>query len=290
MSEMEKMVVCCALTGSLTQRSQNPALPHTPEELARDAVECYEAGATMVHVHARMPDGTPTSSPQVFLEIQKLIKEQCDLIICMSTGGAPGMTIEQRLGHIPVCKPEFGSLNSGSMNFALARGTTILKEIIFPNKFETLAHYGDTFWEAGTAPEFEVYDVGQINNILFVTEQGHFHPPLNYNIVLGVLGGAAPTMENLMHMKNQIEKIPNATWCVTGIGRHQWRLLNQAMLLGGHVRTGLEDNIYVQRGVLAESNAQMVKKVVRMAKELDREIADLDEAKEILKVPRKKYS
>ena len=287
MSEMSKMVVCCALTGSLTQRSQNPALPHTPEELAKDAFECYEAGATMVHVHARMPDGTPTSSPQVFQEIQKQIKEKCDIMICMSTGGAPGMTLEQRLGHIPICKPEMGSLNSGSMNFALAAGTTILKEIIFPNTFETLGNYGDTFKGAGTAPEFEVYDVGQISNVIFVRDQGHFHDPLNFNIVLGVLGGAAPTMENLMHMKSIIEQIPRATWCITGIGRHQWRLLTQAILLGGHVRTGLEDNIYVQRGVLAKSNAQMVEKIVRIAKELDREIADIDEAKELLQLPRK---
>ncbi len=284
---LEKLVITCALTGSLTSRVQNPALPHTPEELANDAYACYEAGATMVHLHARMPDGTPTASPEVFQDIVKRVKEKCDVLLCLSTGGAPGMTLEQRLGHIPICKPEMGSLNSGSMNFALARGTTILKEIIFPNKFETLGHFGDTFKEAGTAAEFEVYDVGQINNILFVREQGHFHDPLNYNIVLGILGGAAPTMENLMYMKNLIEKIPRATWCVTGIGRHQWRLVTQAILLGGNVRCGLEDNIYISRGVLAESNKQMVEKCVRLAKELDREIADLDEAKEIMQLPRK---
>jgi len=283
---LEKLVITCALTGSLTSRAQNPALPHTPEELANDAYACYEAGATMVHIHARMPDGTPTASPEVFQDIVKRVKEKCDVLLCLSTGGAPGMTLEQRLGHIPICKPDMGSLNSGSMNFALARGTTILKEIIFPNKFETLGHFGDTFKEAGTAPEFEVYDVGQINNILFVREQGHFHDPLNYNIVLGVLGGAAPTMENLMYMKNLIEKIPRATWCITGIGRHQWRLITQAILLGGNVRCGLEDNIYISRGVLAESNKQMVEKCVHLAKELDREIADLDEAKEIMQLPR----
>jgi 3-keto-5-aminohexanoate cleavage enzyme len=269
---MEKLVITVALDGAEVTREQTPHLPITPVELAEDAARCREAGAAMVHVHGRLPDGTPTQSAEVYAEIIREIRSRTDVIVQVSTGGAVGMTAEERLQPVYL-KPEMASLTTGTVNFG--RG-------VFWNPPELIEHFARTMVEQGVVPEIEAFDLGHINNALALVKQGILKLPLHFDFVMGVPGGIAPTVPNLVHMAQAIPE--GCTWSVAGIGRAQLPLATAAIVMGGHVRVGLEDNIYYTKGVLT-TNAMLVERIVRIARELGREIATPDEARQILRIP-----
>lgn len=273
---MEKLIITVALDGAEVTREQNPYLPITPVELAEDAARCRQAGASMVHVHGRLSDGTPTQSGQVYAEILKETRARTDIIVQTSTGGAVGMSAEERLQPV-MLKPEMASLTTGTVNFG--RG-------VFENSPEMIEQFARTMVEQGVVPEIEAFDVGHIANALALVKQGILKLPLHFDFVLGVPGGIPGTVKNLLFMSESIPE--GCTWSVAGIGRAQLPLATAAIILGGHVRVGLEDNIYYSKGVLT-SNVMLVDRVVRLARELGREVATPDEARRILRVPERTF-
>lgn len=268
---MEKLVITVALDGAEVTKAQTPHLPVTPAELGADAERVRQAGAAMVHVHGRLPDGTSTQSREVYAEIIREIRARTDIIIQVSTGGAVGMTAAERLEPV-FLRPEMASLTGGTVNFG--RG-------VFYNSPEMIEEFARTMVAEGVVPEIECFDLGHISNALALVKQGILSLPLHFDLVMGVPGGIAPTIRNLVHMAESVPE--GCTWSVAGIGRAQLPLANAAMLLGGHVRVGLEDNIYYTKGVLA-SNEMLVARVVRLARELGREVATPDEARRILRL------
>ena len=301
----EKLIITAALTGAITVPTQTPHLPYTPEQLAADAIACARAGAAAVHVHARDPkDGRPSSDPELFGQIVTGIKAGCNAIIGITTGGGMGMTPEERLRTIPRYQPELASFNLGSMNFSIhpvarrykpedyrfeweqgyIEGT---KNFIFRNTFGDMEVFVKTMRECHTRPEFEAYDVGHLYNLQFLVKSGLVSPPLWIQFVLGVLGGLAATPEDLLVMKQTADRLfgaENYRWSVIGVGYPaEFHMAAMAIMLGGHVRVGLEDNIFIRRRELA-TNAQLVEKVVSMAREFEREIATPDEARKMLEL------
>jgi len=267
---MDKLIITAALTGAEVTSKNNPNLPVTPGEIAEAAYHCYEAGASMVHLHVRNEDETPTQAAEIFKETVDLIKTKCNIIIQVSTGGAVGMTAEERLQPVYL-KPEMASLSTGSVNFG---------DDVFLNPPAYLEKFAQVMREQGVKPEIEVFDVGMINNALQLVKKGLLSEPLHYDFVLDVPGGIPGTVKNLLHL---IESIPpGSTWTVAGMGRTELPLGTVAIIMGGHVRVGFEDNIYYEKGVLADSNAQLVERMVRVAKIHSRPVASPDEARKIL--------
>ena len=299
---MEKLILTAAVTGSVHIPTQTPYLPLTPKEIADEAVRSAEAGAAIVHIHARDPkDGKPCSDLEVFREIITSIKERSDVIICISTGGGAGMSIEERTKTIPVFKPEMASCNMGSMNFGLYPLLDRFKEFKFPwekpyleltrnfifaNTFADLEYICKIARENGTRLEHEMYDVGHLYNTKFLFDKGLLDRPLHMQFVTGVLGGIQSTFDDLLHMKKTADKLfgeDQHTWSVIGAGYPaEFHLGAIAAMLGGHVRVGMEDNFRIRKGEYAKSNAELVEKMVRIAKDLDRDIASPDEARAIL--------
>lgn len=269
---MEKLVITVALDGAEVTKAQNPHLPVTPAEIAADAARCREAGAAMVHVHGRMPDGAPTQSAAVYAEIIRETHACTDVIVQVSTGGAVGMTADERLQPVTL-RPEMASLTAGTVNFG---------RDVFWNSPELIETFARAMVDHGVVPEIECFDLGHISNVLALVKQGILSLPLHFDFVMGVPGGIAPTIRNLLHMAESLPE--GCTWSVAGVGRAQLPLANAAILLGGHVRVGLEDNIYYNKGVLA-TNAMLVERVVRLARELGRDVATPDEARRILRLP-----
>ncbi len=267
---MEKLMITAALSGAEVTRADNPNLPVTPAEIARAAYDCFLAGAAIVHIHVRAADGTPTQDGEVFKETIALIKEKCNLVIQVSTGGAVGMSARERLQPVYL-KPEMASFSTGSVNFG---------DGVFLNPPAYLEQFARAMQENGVKPEVEVFDVGMINNALRLVKQGLLQEPLHFDFVMGVPGGIPATMKNLLHLVESIP--PGSTWTVAGMGRAQLPLATAAVLLGGHVRVGFEDNIYYGKGILAESNAQLVERVVHVARIHSRDTAAPDEARKIL--------
>lgn len=267
---MEKLIITAALTGAETTKEANPALPISPREIAEAAIQCRQAGAAMVHLHARHPDGSSTQDPAVFGAAIELIRAESDVIIQVSTGGAVGMTPEERLQPVGL-KPDMATLSTGSVNFG---------EDIFVNTMADIRTFARTIIAQGVKPEVEAFDSGMVANALRLVKEGILQMPLHFDFVLGVPGAMAGTPEALMYMRSLIP--PQSTWTVAGIGRAELPLATMAIILGGHVRVGFEDNIYYRRGQLAESNAQLVQRIVRLAAELDREVAQPAEARKIL--------
>lgn len=295
----EKLIVTAALTGSIHIPSQSPYLPITPEQIATEACKAYEAGAAIVHVHARDPEtGRPSPDLQLFREILTQIREKCDVIVNTTTGGGRGFTREQRIAVVPEFQAEIASLNAGSMNFCIApikdRIKTFKhswepeflegsKDYVFRNTFADLEYYLGAMKQHATKPELEVYDVGQCYNVAYLVRQGILEAPIWMQFVMGILGGIAASVENLLFLKNTVDRLfSDYRWSVCAAGRHEMPLATMAIILGGHVRVGLEDALYLERGVLAKSNAELVAKVVRIAKELGREIASPDEVRSML--------
>jgi len=267
---MEKLIITAALSGAEVTREQNPNLPITPNELAEAAHECFKAGASIIHLHVRAEDESPTQSGEVFKETIELIKAKCNAIVQVSTGGAVGMSAEERLQPVYL-NPEMATLSTGSVNFG---------DDVFLNPPAYLEEFARAMQEYGVKPEVEVFDVGMINNALQLVKKGLLAEPLHFDFVMGVPGGIPGTFKNLLHLT---ESIPaGSTWTVAGMGRFELPLGTAAIIMGGHVRVGFEDNIYYEKGVLAKSNAQLVERIVRVAEIHSRAVATPDEARKIL--------
>ncbi len=271
---MDKLIITAALTGAETSRQHNPSLPVSPEEIAQEAERCCKAGASIMHVHARQPDGTSTQDKGVYQEIIQGIQKKCDAIVQVSTGGAVGMSPEERVQPITL-SPEMATLTTGSVNFG---------EGVFHNPPKMIRHFAQAMIEHGVKPEIEVFDSGMIATALSLVKEGLLSHPLHFDFVLGVPGGMPGTPESLMFLRDRLPS--DATWTVAGIGRAELPLAVMAVVLGGHVRVGFEDNIYYSKGVLAQGNAQLVERIVRIAVELGRPVATPAEARKILKMGR----
>lgn len=295
----DEVIITAALTGSIHTPSMSPYLPITPEQLADEAVRVYEAGAAVAHIHVRNPEtGQPVADLDLFERLASEVKRRCPIVLCFTTGGGLGMTVEERGAVIPRFKPELASCNFGSMNFALHRILERKREytyaweepflagtenVIFPNTFLTIRQFLTVFAEHRTKAELEMYDLGMINNLASMIQTGHVQKPVYMQFVLGILGGAPATPDNLLFMhRTAKDLIGDFTWSVCAAGRAQIGLCTMALVLGGNVRVGLEDNLYLERGVLAKSNAEQVEKIARIARELGREPATPDQAREIL--------
>lgn len=268
---MEKLIITCCLTGAEVTKEQNPAVPYTPEEMAQSAYEAYTAGASILHLHVRENDGTPTQSKEVFKKNIELIREKCPkAIIQVSTGGAVGMSDEERLQPVELF-PEMATLDCGTCNFG---------DDIFVNSWKSLVNFATKMKENKVKPEIEVFERGMVETAVKLQKMGLIEAPMHFDFVLGVPGAMPATMEDLMHMVRMIPQ--GSTWTVAGVGRFQLPMSAAAIILGGHARVGLEDNIYYSKGELVKSNAQFVERTVRLANELGREIATPDEARKIL--------
>jgi uncharacterized protein (DUF849 family) len=300
---MENLILTSAITGAITVPTQTSHLAYTIEGIADDAIACARAGSTAVHVHARDPEtGHPSPDPETVRRIVTRIKEGCDVIICITTGGGMGMKPQERLRGVSSCEPELGSFNLGSMNFSMhpaarryspqdwkfdweldyVEGT---KDFIFRNTFGDMEVFAGTMKEKNVKPEFEAYDVGHLYNLKFLEKSGLVEPPYWIQFVLGVLGGLAATPETLIMMKETADRLfgpENYRWSVIGVGYPmEFNMAAMAIMMGGHVRVGLEDNIFVRRGVLA-TNLDLVEKVKRIAAEFERKTATPAEARQML--------
>ena len=295
----EKTIITAAVTGSIHTPTMSPYLPVTPQQIADDAVAAFEAGAAVVHVHGRNPEtGQPTPDLEVMREIVRKIKARCNAVICITTGGGLGMTVEQRVAPVTLYRPEMASLNGGSMNFALFQALDKFKEfkhdwepqylamtedLIFPNTFKSIREFCRIFLLNETKPEFEIYDAGMVNNLAVLIQRGHIKRPVYLQFVMGVLGGITPSPENLMFLLDYARKlIGEFEFSVCVAGRAQFPICTQSILLGGHCRVGLEDNLFLEKGQLAKSNAEQVAKMARIIRELGSEPATPDEARQIL--------
>ena len=271
---MEKLIITAAICGAEVTKEQNPAVPYTVEEIVREAKSAVDAGAAIVHLHVREDDGTPTQSHVRFQECEEAIYKVCpDVILIPSTGGAVGMSPDERLDSTNTTPiPEMATLDCGTCNFG---------DEIFDNTMPTMRAFGKRMIEKGIKPEYECFEMGHLDTILTMARKGEVPgDPMQFNFVLGVPGCTPATVSNLAWMVNQIPA--GSTWTVTGVGRSAFPMAAAAIAMGGNVRVGFEDNIYLSKGVKASSNGELVAKVVRIAKELGREIATSDEARAIL--------
>lgn len=295
----EKAVITAAITGSIHTPTMSEYLPITPGQIADEAVRAYEAGAAVCHVHGRDPKtGRPVPDVNVMKEIITDIKSRCNMVICITTGGGLGMTVAERVAPVDLYKPELASFNAGSINFALFPALQKYKEwkfewetqylsftedFIFANTFKSMREYFVKFNAAGTKPELEVYDSGMVNNVAFMIEAGYVKKPVYLQFVMGVLGGITPSCENLLFLVDYARKlIGDFEFSVCVAGKAQFPICTQSLLIGGNLRVGLEDNLYLDKGRVAKSNAEQVAKIVRIARELGIEPATPDEARQIL--------
>lgn len=271
---MEKLIITSAICGAEVTKDKNENVPYTVEEIVEEAYMAYKAGASIIHLHVREDDGTPTQSKERFEKCITGIKQRCkDIIIQPSTGGAVGMSNDERLQPIYL-NPEMASLDCGSCNFG--------GDEIFINTENTIIEFANRINELGIKPELEVFDKGMIDMAIRLHRKGYIKEPMHFNLVLGVTGGISATPRDLVYLVNSLPA--GSTYTVTGIGRYEFDMAVMGIIMGGHVRVGFEDNIYMSKGVLAKSNGELVEKVVRLAKELKREIATPDEARKILNI------
>jgi len=297
---MEKVIISAAITGGMTVPGQSEAIPITPDEIVNSAVEAREAGAAIVHLHVREPEtGKPSSSLDLFREVVTGIKDRCEVIVQPTTGGGKGMTLEERAAVLPELRPEMATFNSGSINFGLfpiaERGGSDrfeewemdylegTREYVFRNTFADMERICGMVRESETKPELEAYDVGHLYNIKYLVDKELLDTPIHIQFVLGVMGANAATIEQFMHMRRTALDLfgDDFTWSAAGVGYPaEFHLAAMCLMLGGHVRVGLEDNLRLRRRERAESNAQLVEKAVSLAAMFDREPATPDEARE----------
>jgi len=294
-----KAIITAALTGSIHTPSMSPYLPITSQQLIDECLAVYEAGGAVAHIHTRDQEtGLPNADQEVYQEVAETVKKHCDLILCTTTGGRLGEPVEKRVRVANTLKPELASLNAGSLNFALfhiADKITDYKfdwekpylagtdDFIFPNTFKTMQEFLQIFETTGTKPEFEIYDMGMINNLAFLIRKGIVKKPVYMQFVLGILGGMPATPENLVYLVDTARRqIGDFVFSVCAAGNRQFPLCTQSLIMGGNARVGLEDNLYLEKGVLAKSNAEQVAKIIRIARELGIEPATPAEARQIL--------
>lgn len=296
----QKLIITCALTGSETYPTQYPYLPITPGQIADAAHGAYEAGASIVHVHARNPEnGEPTADLDVWREIVTKIKERCDVIICITTGGAPGMSVKERIAVVPEFQPEMCSFNMESMNFSVypllnrydwkhaweKEAIESSHNVIAENTFRDLEYFAKTIKEHDVKPECEIYGSNGLYNTRYLYRQGLIDSPIHLQFVLGVLGGTGAYPQELVHLQTESLRMfgpNNTTWSVVGVGYpRQFQMAALSISMGGHIRVGVEDNIFVRYMKYAKSNAELVKEVIKIAEIFNREVATLDETREI---------
>ncbi|AUS10235.1 3-keto-5-aminohexanoate cleavage protein [Laceyella sacchari] len=273
---MQKLVITAALVGAEVTKEDTPHLPVTPDEIVQAAVEACQAGASIIHLHVRDAEGRPTQDKEIYREVIEGIERHTDAIIQVSTGGAVGMSSKERLQPLSL-RPEMATLTTGTVNFG---------NEVFMNSPEQLQLFAEEFERYGVRPEFEIFDVGMVANALRLVERGFFTGHLHFDFVMGVPGAIPATPENLLHLMRQLPE--GATWSVAGVGRAQLPMATLGILWGGHVRVGLEDNIYYRKGELA-TNTQLVERVVRLATELGRPVATPQEARQILHLTRNNF-
>lgn len=296
-----KVIITCAVTGSIHTPTMSPYLPITPDEVAEQAIAAAEAGASILHLHARNPkDGSPTPDPAEFMKFLPRIKQSTDAVVNITTGGGHGMTLQERLAAAITASPEMTSLNMGSMNFGLFPILDKMKDFkyawepqflensrdfIFRNTFKDIEYVLKELGEGhGVRFEFECYDVGHLYNLAHFLDRGLVKPPLFVQTIFGILGGIGADEENLMHMRRIANKLfgKDYQWSVLAAGRHQMNFCTMAAMLGGNVRVGLEDSLYIAKGKLAESNADQVRKIRRIVEDLSLEVATPAEARQML--------
>ncbi len=280
----KKLILSAALTGAATNRSHCPAIPYTPKEIGEEAKRAVDAGASIVHIHARENDGTPSWRTEVFEEIKAEVRKHSpDVIINFSTG-AIGLSIQERIKHLPVTKPDMAAFNMGSMNYAIfsKKQKQFYWNAVFENSFDMMIKVVKTMNEHNICPEMECFDTGHIHNAVPLREMGLIPDNACYSLVMGVLGGIPASVDNLLH---QIKQVPQGSfWQVIAISRMQWQLAATACTMGGNFRVGLEDNFYLPNGEMAKSNGDCVEAGVNLARMLDREIASIAETREMLNI------
>ena len=298
---MKKVIITCAVTGAVHTPSMSPYLPITPEEIARESIEAAEAGAAVLHLHARNPqDGRPTPDPKVFMQFLPRIKEGTDAVMNISTGGAPGMSLDERLAAAERASPELASLNMGSMNFGVFQAVEKIptfrydweskwlessRDLVFRNTFKDIETIvGRLSKGHGTRFEFECYDTGHLYILAHFVDRKLVTPPLFVQSIFGILGGQGADTENLLHAKRIADKLfgNDYRWSVMAAGRHQMPFVTMGALNGGNVRVGLEDSLFAGKGKLATSNAQQVRLIRSILEPLSLEIATPSEARELL--------
>ncbi len=288
----DKVIVTCAVTGVLAKREQCPYLPYTPVEIAEEVKRAYDAGAAVVHIHGREDDGDQTWSSARYQQIKDEVQKRCPIIINFSTGGfsmgcANDEEKKQKLEYVWKVKPEMAALNMGSMNYAKysEKRKAFVFDFIFANPFSEIIMASQAMREGGVKPELECFDVGHIHNADPLIAMGVLKRPLQYSFVMNVLGGVAPTVTNLEAMSRNVGA--GDTWEIIGISKVQWRLVAAALILGGNIRVGLEDNFYLDPAgtKMAKSNGELVEKAVRMARDVGREPMTADEARRALALP-----
>jgi 3-keto-5-aminohexanoate cleavage enzyme len=280
----QKVIITCALTGVLAKKEQCPAIPYSPVEIAEEAKRAYDAGAAVVHIHARTPEGGPSWESKVFGEIKAEIRKRCPVILNFSSGGI-GLPISERTIHITDHRPEIGALNMGSMNYAIysKKNKKFYHDFVFANPFGDIQYCLERINEAGAKPELECFDVGHIANAVPFIDMGVLKTPAHFSLILGVLGGIPTKAGNLACMASNLPE--GSHWEVIGIGRDQWRLVREALDLDGEIRVGLEDNFYLPNGEMAKSNGDLVAEAVKMVKETGKAPATVAEARAVLHLP-----
>lgn len=270
---MSKLIITCGITGSRIQKKETPYIPITPEEIAASAIEAVKAGASVIHIHVRDPEThIGTQDRDLYKRVLTLIREEVDPVICLSTSGVPGKNMEYEKRLIPLeLRPDMVSFDAGSMNFG---GALFLNP---PDFLELLAKKAN---ECNVKLELECFHTGMVSTCLHMMEAGIIERPLQFQFVLGVRGGAPATVKSLITMLDMIPE--DSVWSVIGIGAAQFPMAMVSMVIDGHIRVGLEDNVYYSKGVLAKSNAQLVERIVRIAREYERDIATPEEAREML--------
>ena len=284
MSLDDKVIITAALSGVLATRAQCPAIPYTPIEIADEAKRAYDAGAACVHIHARTNDGGPSWELESFRQIKDEVRQRCPIILNFSTGTMDD-DISAQTAIIKELKPEIAALNMGTMNYAKysAKRKEFVFDMVFPNTFGKIEKYLDIMNAAGVKPELECFDAGHTNSIWPLYDMGKLLKPTQFSFIMGVLGGLPTSIEALQLQRQTIPL--GSTWEVIGIGKEQWRLLASALVLGGNIRVGLEDNFYLPSGVMAKSNGELVASAATLVRHTGREVATVAEARALLSLP-----
>ncbi|MBS1623308.1 MAG: 3-keto-5-aminohexanoate cleavage protein [Bacteroidetes bacterium] len=280
-----KVIITASLTGVLARREQCPYIPYTPQEIAAEGKRAVDAGASILHIHARQNDGLPAYDIETYRQIGIEVRKLCpDVIINYSTG-AVGLSREERIHHITALKPDMAALNMGSMNYGIYSSKTkeFYHDFVFQNPFSDIKFYLEKMKEAGTVPEMEVFDNGHINNANPLIDMGLLQKPYFFSFVMGVLGGIPISTRNLLHQAASVP--PGSNWQVIGIGRKQWQAIAAAITIDGNIRAGLEDNFYLPSGEMAKSNGELIEAAAGLVRMLGKEVASISEARAILNKP-----
>ena len=291
----DPVIISCSISGAIANRDQCPAIPYTPEEYAAEARRAVDEGASQIHIHARTPDGTPSYEIEDFAAITAAIRSEVGDVIVNYSTGAIGVPLEKRIAYLRELKPDVAALNMSSMNYAKysrRRGGFVFKAV-FENSFDLISQFMQEMIELGIQPEHECFDAGHVANLDPLIDMGLLErTPLQISLVMGVNGGIRPTPRNVAFMSEQIPGGAEGEnqWQVIGISRDQWKLLGTSLVLGGNVRAGVEDNLYLPSGEMARSNGDLIAKARQMAEDVGRKVASVTEARELLGVPKRERS